>query len=164
MCSVVTSVVITQYSTAARQLVTPAFLRHDGAHRTPRHANARPPPLQTTFVPAPRPVPCERCSKHAEYVANTTVSRPKRRACHSTLQLSPTTERGDSPSGAHIAGARLGLVTKRRPEVPHECTQVYSRWLWRAVERQRMTRCAAWPTRGSYVPDVRSRPSDQHSA
>ena len=120
-------------------------LRHDGAHGTPCHV-----------VPAPRPVPCERCSKHAEYVANTTVSRPKRRGCHSTLQSSPTTERGDSPSGAHIARARLGLVTKRRPEVPHECTQGDSRWLWRAVERQRMT-TRVWLY-------VRSRPSDQHSA
>ena len=72
-------------------------------------------------------------------------------------------QRGDSLSGAHIARARLGLVTKRRPEVPHECTQGDSRWLWRAVERQRMT-TRVWLLCARCAPDVRSRPSDQHSS
>jgi hypothetical protein len=53
-------------------------------------------------------------------------------------------DRGDTR--AHIARARLGLVTKRCLEVPPECMQGGSLWPGRALERQRMTRAVpvAW--------------------
>ena len=43
------------------------------------------------------------------------LSRPERHGCHSTSQSSPTAE---VTPRAHIARARLGLVTKRCLEVP----------------------------------------------
>ena len=62
------------------------------------------------------------------------LSRPERHGCHSTSQSSPTTE---VTARAHIARARLGLVTKRCLEVPPECMQGGSLWPGRALERQR---------------------------
>ena len=53
------------------------------------------------------------------------LSRPERHGCHSTSQSSPTTE---VTARAHIARARLGLVTKRCLEVPPECMQGGSLW------------------------------------
>ena len=62
------------------------------------------------------------------------LSRPERHGCHSTSQSTPTTE---VTARAHIARARLGLVTKRCLEVPPECMQGGSLWPGRALERQR---------------------------
>ena len=53
------------------------------------------------------------------------LSRPERHGCHSTSQSSPTTE---VTARAHIARARLGLVTKRCLEVPPECMQGGNLW------------------------------------
>ena len=83
------------------------------------------------------------------------LSRPERHGCHSTSQSSPTTE---VTARAHIARARLGLVTKRCLEVPPECMQGGSLWPGRALERQRSAAhdpCCA----GGWG----SRLSDQHS-
>ena len=79
-----------------------------------------------------------------------------RRAGHRASGSSPTTE---VTARAHIARARLGLVTKRCLEVPPECMQGGSLWPGRALERQRSAAhdpcCAGvWG----------SRLSDQHSA
>ena len=60
--------------------------------------------------------------------------RPERHGCHSTSESTPTTE---VTAQAHIARARLGLVTKRCLEVPPECMQGGSLWPGRALERQR---------------------------
>ena len=62
------------------------------------------------------------------------LSRPERHGCHSTSQSTPTTE---VTARAHIARARLGLVTKRCLEVPPERMQGGSLWPGRALERQR---------------------------
>ena len=62
------------------------------------------------------------------------LSRPEIHGCHSTSQSSTTTE---VTARAHIARARLGLVTKRCLEVPPECMQGGSLWPGRALERQR---------------------------
>ena len=83
------------------------------------------------------------------------LSRPERHGCHSTSQSMPTTE---VTARAHIARARLGLVTKRCLEVPPECTQGGSLLPGRALERQRSAAhdpCCA----GGWG----SRLSDQHS-
>ena len=83
------------------------------------------------------------------------LSRPERHGCHSTSQSTPTTE---VTARAHIARARLGLVTKRCLEVPPECMQGGSLWPGRALERQRSAAhdpCCA----GGWG----SRLSDQHS-
>jgi len=65
------------------------------------------------------------------------LSRPEGHGRHSMSQSSPTTE---VTSRAQIARARLGLVTKRRLEVPLERMRGASLWPGRALERQRMTR------------------------
>ena len=73
----------------------------------------------------------------------------------STSQSTPTAE---VTARAHIARARLGLVTKRCLEVPPECMQGASLWPGRALERQRSAAhdpCCA----GGWG----SRLSDQHS-
>ena len=62
------------------------------------------------------------------------LSLPERHGCHSTSQSTPTTE---VTARAHIARARLGLVTKRCLEVPPEHMQGVSLWPGRALERQR---------------------------
>ena len=62
------------------------------------------------------------------------LSRPERHGCHSTSQSTPTPE---VTARAQIARARLGLVTKRCLEVPHEYMQGGSLWPGRALERQR---------------------------
>ena len=83
------------------------------------------------------------------------LSRPERHGCHSTSQSTPTTE---VTARAHIARARLGLVTKRCLEVPPERMQGGSLWPGRALERQRSAAhdpCCA----GGWG----SRLSDQHS-
>ena len=81
--------------------------------------------------------------------------RPERHGCHSTSQSSPTTE---VTARAHIARARLGLVTKRCLEVLPECMQGGSLWPGRALERQRSA--AHDPCCAS---GLGSRLSDQHS-
>ena len=53
------------------------------------------------------------------------LSRPERHGCHSTSQSTPTTE---VTARAHIARARLGLVTKRCLEVPPEYMQDGRLW------------------------------------
>ena len=69
--------------------------------------------------------------------------RPKRHGCHSMSQSTPTTE---VAVRAQIARARLGLVTKRRLDVPPEHTKGGNFWPGRALERQCMTRAVpvAW--------------------
>ena len=62
------------------------------------------------------------------------LSLPERHGCHSTSQSTPTTE---VTAQAHIARARLGLVTKRCLEVLPECMQGGSLWPGRDLERQR---------------------------
>ena len=148
-------------------------------HRRRRASLARPsrrtrPTMATVHTPARSSAGCAGCTnptgdalaalERALASQSYQLNRPRglfvaprlgRRAGHRASASSPTTE---VTARAHIARARLGLVTKRCLEVPPECMQGGSLWPGRALERQRSAAhdpCCA----GGWG----SRLSDQHS-